>query len=206
MIKADRLSKVYGRDVLFQHLSLDLETGQSLAVVGQNGSGKSTLLQILAGFLTPSAGSLAWKHPEKGWLHHTPPGLVSLASPYLELPESLTLPEIFHMQARVVPFTEGVDWETFEERIQLPGLRNKPFGAYSSGMRQKARLGLALWSSAPICILDEPTSNLDGQGQAWFQKWTPLSTGSKLLILGSNHLEVEMELCGSVCSLSQFKY
>lgn len=205
MIKAENLSRAYGREVLFQHLSLDLKIGESLAVVGQNGSGKSTLLQILAGFLTPSSGSLAWKHPEKGWLNHTPPGLVSIAAPYLELPESLTLPEIFYLQEAVVPFEEGMDWETFEERMQLPGLRNKPFGAYSSGMRQKTRLGLALWSSAPICILDEPTSNLDGQGQAWFQQWTPLSTGSKLLILGSNHLKVELELCGSVCSLSQFK-
>lgn len=205
MIKAQNLSRAYGREVLFQNLFLDLELGQSLAVVGRNGSGKSTLLQILAGFLTATSGSLAWKHPEKGWLNYTPPGLVSIAAPYLELPEALTLPEIFRVQASVVPFVEGLDWETFEERLQLPGLSKKPSGAFSSGMRQKARLGLALWSSAPICILDEPTSNLDSHGQAWFEEWTPLSTGSKLLILGSNHLQSEVELCGSVCNLSQFK-
>lgn len=205
MIKAEALSRVFGREVLFQHLYLDLEMGQSLAVVGQNGSGKSTLLQMLAGFLTPSSGSLRWKHPQKGWLDYTPPGMISMAAPYLDLPESLTLREIFQLQAGLVPFIDGMDWPAFEDRIQLAGLQRKPFGAFSSGMRQKARLGLALWSSAPICILDEPTSNLDHQGQAWFQQWTPLSTASKLLILGSNHLSIEVDLCGSVCSLNQFK-
>ena len=63
---------------------------------------------------------------------------------------------------------------------------DKQIGNFSSGMKQRLKLGLAIFSNASVTILDEPTSNMDEKGLAWYMEQVSEILGSRLLIIASN--------------------
>ena len=188
-ITADQIGKKYRREWIFRGVDLTLAAGNSYTFVGPNGSGKSTLLQVLAGMQPPSAGKLTYSLDngkvlaEEDWYRH-----IVLAAPYLELIEELTLNEllVFHIQFK--PLQPGIDADILMERMHLSHARNKEIRFFSSGMKQRVKLGLALFSDVRIVLLDEPTANLDRQGATWYRDTVTelLTRPDCLLLLGSN--------------------
>jgi ABC-type multidrug transport system ATPase subunit len=71
-------------------------------------------------------------------------------------------------------------------------------------MKQRTKLALAVLSDTPILLLDEPTANLDQQGQDWYQDLISSYTKNKLLIIGSNQ-EHEYRFCNHRIQLSDYK-
>ena len=91
--------------------------------------------------------------------------------------------------------------------IQLIGLENatnKQIRYFSSGMKQRLKLALAIFSSAPILLLDEPCSNLDKEGYALYKQLINQYALHKLIIVGSNDPE-EFAFCTQQINLMDYK-
>ena len=98
--------------------------------------------------------------------------------------EEMTLAEHldFHFQFK----TPTIAKKDIIERSGLSGASNKFIGDFSSGMKQRLKLGLALFSQSSLILLDEPTSNLDEQGISWYQKEIKKIKGQCTIIIASN--------------------
>jgi ABC-type multidrug transport system ATPase subunit len=192
--------KRFNKDWIFQSLNVEFEQGQHYALIGNNGSGKSTLLQILSGYTTLSKGTIEWKNADS----QTAYDQISIAAPYLELVEELTTIEHFKFHAT---FKSLVDTLSIQEMIQLIGLENathKQIRYFSSGMKQRLKLALAIFSTSPILLLDEPCSNLDKEGYALYKELIQKYAMHKLIIVGSNDPE-EYAFCTQQINLMDYK-
>jgi ABC-type multidrug transport system ATPase subunit len=91
--------------------------------------------------------------------------------------------------------------------IQLIGLENathKQIRYFSSGMKQRLKLALAIFSTSPILLLDEPCSNLDKEGYALYKQLIQQYAMHKLIIVGSNDPE-EYAFCTQQINLMDYK-
>lgn len=203
-IITEQLGKRYRKEWIFRRVNLTLSAGNSYTFVGPNGSGKSTLLQLLAGNVPATEGTLTYLR--KGTLVEPDYWFkqISIAAPYLELVEELTLLELLTFHQTFKPFKNKLTPEEVADRLWLTHALYKEVKFYSSGMKQRVKLGLAFFSNTPIVILDEPTSNLDRQGIAWYQEQVRQLTLDQLLLIGSNQPE-EYEFCPNILDVMQWK-
>ncbi|QMW00998.1 ABC transporter ATP-binding protein [Spirosoma foliorum] len=208
-IIAEQLGKKYRKEWIFRRVELTLTAGTSYTFIGPNGSGKSTLLQLLAGSLPITEGKLTYQlqgstvEPDD-WFRH-----ISIAAPYLELVEELTLDELLTFHQTFKPFKAGLTPAVIADQLLLSHARHKEIKYFSSGMKQRVKLGLAFFSDSPVVILDEPTSNLDRQGTDWYlqqvqQLIAPSNQSPQLLLIGSNQPE-EYDFCPNVIDITQWK-
>ncbi len=185
-LTSSQLSKRYGNRWILRDLTAEWAGPGAHAILGPNGSGKSTLLLLLAGLTLPTKGTVAWEidgkplKADRVWKH------LSLATPAMELLEELTLREliVFHFGLREL--RPGLSMDSLPELWQLSGQEDKQIGSFSSGMRQRVKLGLAFATATPFLFLDEPTAHLDEDGKAWFHaQLAPQLTG-RLVLIASN--------------------
>ncbi|MVM35864.1 ATP-binding cassette domain-containing protein [Spirosoma sp. HMF4905] len=208
-IEANQLGKKYRKEWIFRRVDLTLTAGTSYTFVGPNGSGKSTLLQLLAGSLPITEGKLIYQLQGRiidpdDWFRQ-----ISIAAPYLELVEELTLDELLTFHQTFKPFKAGLTPEIIADQLLLSHARHKEIKYFSSGMKQRVKLGLAFFSDSPVVILDEPTSNLDRQGADWYQEQVqqlidPSNQTPQLLLIGSNQPD-EYDFCPHVIDITQWK-
>ncbi|MBM3177012.1 MAG: ATP-binding cassette domain-containing protein [Bacteroidetes bacterium] len=168
-IQITGLGKRFNRDWIFRNLSIELVSGSCTAVLGPNGSGKSTLLSVLWNQVPQSEGSFNYLKNGVQVEQDSIFNFITIAAPYLELPEELSLQEILDFHFRFKKPASGMSLETIQNIIGLVGTGEKPFREFSSGMKQRLKVGLALLSDASVTFLDEPTTNLDEQGIQWYQ-------------------------------------
>ena len=203
-ISLSNLGKRYNREWIFRHLQFDFDSNQRYAITGSNGSGKSTLMQILAGLI----------HHNEGTIHHLLNGetiaaekvyqFVSFTAPYVDMPDEFSFEELllFHFQFKPI-----VDSKTVKELIELSGLAKsaqKQIRFYSSGMKQRARLVLSLFSDTPLLLLDEPCTNLDASGIKWYHDLLSTVSNKRLLVISSNDPQ-EYVTCDQILSIEDFK-
>jgi ABC-type multidrug transport system ATPase subunit len=192
--------KRFNKDWVFQSLNVDFEQGQHYALIGNNGSGKSTLLQVIAGFTNLSKGTIEWNGADSQSIYDQ----ISIAAPYLELVEELTTLEHFEFHAKFKSLTKNI---SIQEMIKLIGLEkstHKQIRYFSSGMKQRLKLALAIFSTTPILLLDEPCSNLDKEGYALYKQLIQQYAMQKLIIVGSNDPE-EYAFCTQQINLMDYK-
>jgi ABC-type multidrug transport system ATPase subunit len=193
--------KKFLKQWLFRNLNLELKQGDRLAITGLNGSGKSTLLQILSGFVSLSEGTLTCKQEDKtieiaDWYRY-----ITAATPYLDIPEELSLRENILFFAAHKKLRES-DADRFAKIAGLEKFLDKPLKYFSSGMKQRVRLLFALNADVPVVLLDEPVSNLDRTGIEWFHRIVKELPQETLLIICSNHVPEELALCTRQIDLS----
>lgn len=178
--------------------------GEPCAVTGPNGSGKSTLLRVLSGYQPPTEGKISLKIGGKAIAAEDSFRFVSIAAPYLELIEDFSLAELlrFHFSFKRVSANRPL--EELAERMYLYQAWNKPIKHFSSGMKQRLRLGLAFYTDTPILLLDEPTSNLDEQGQQWYKQEILSVLPAKLVLIASNQ-PTEYHFCSNRLNLTDWK-
>lgn len=184
-IKLSQLGKRYNYEWIFRNLDYEFVAGKTYAILGHNGSGKSTLLNTLSGYLLPSEGSLTFFHE-----NHTVPveeiyRYLAYAAPYLETVEEFTLEEMIAFHTRFKPLRNLTNAELIT-RMNLQKARLKFVKDFSSGMKQRLKLGLALYTDAPLLLLDEPTTNLDQEGIDWYLEHLNANKKDRLVIIGSN--------------------
>ncbi|MCF8237429.1 MAG: ATP-binding cassette domain-containing protein [Saprospiraceae bacterium] len=189
-ILLDQIGKRFREQWVFRHLNLQLQTGDTLALLGPNGSGKSTLLQIMAGLLRPSEGQLHITDQQSGTLSPEQYiAQVSFTAPYLELPEELPLRELIKHHFRFRKARPTTQIEMLPTQWLLGGEENRSVSEYSSGMKQRVKLGLALCTESAVVLLDEPLTNLDDKGRDWYYDLINQHRRDRILIVASNRSE-----------------
>jgi ABC-type multidrug transport system ATPase subunit len=197
--------KKFGREWIFRNISLEIMSGEKIVILGLNGSGKSTLLQALTGYLTLNEGELTYYNNQQKIEDEQQYNLISLASPYLELVEDFTLQEQIEHVAIYKPFLNSLATENIIELSGLAAHKNKFIQLFSSGMKQRLKLTLAILADAPILFLDEPTTNLDATVINWYKSLIKDYAMHKTIIVCSNSIKDEYGFCERVITMEDYK-
>ncbi|MFT7616933.1 MAG: iron complex transport system ATP-binding protein [Planctomycetota bacterium] len=208
---SNNLSVGYGEKPVVSGLSLEIEAGELVAIIGQNGVGKSTVVKGLAGLIQPMAGSIEIMGED----------LVSLkvshrAKKIAVLPQTLrflrgiTVAE-FVTQGRYIhrPSWQRIssdDEAAIEDSLQineLTELRDRPMDQLSGGERQRCVLARALAQEADILLVDEPTAALDARHQLWaFRRLEEVAKQGKAVVVVTHDLNLASQFADRVVYLN----
>ena len=200
----DKVGKRYNYEWVFKAISFQFHSGTSYAILGANGSGKSTLLQIIAGNLSPSEGKVNYTLHEKKIEVENIFRSTGFSAPYLELIEEFSLEEMISFHEKFKPFSPVLSKNKVMEILGMEKSKGKMLKNFSSGMKQRVKLALAILSDVPVVLLDEPATNLDEQGVSWYKNLVNDFSKERLLIVCSNQLQ-EYDFCKEQLNLHDFK-
>ncbi len=128
----------------------------------------------------------------------------AIAAPYLELVEEMTSTEFLHFHSKFKPLINTLSIAEMLGLIGLEKAANKQIRNFSSGMKQRLKLGQAIFSNVPLLLLDEPCTNLDVEGIALYQHLICTYCQQKTIIVSSND-PVEYSFCQQVVSVMDYK-
>ena len=163
MIRFSRFTKMFGSCAAVNDLSLEIEPGEAVALLGPNGSGKTTTLKAAAGLIRPTAGEVRVGTPGLPATDPDARAVLSFLPQRVAFPESLTGREVVEFYRRL----RKVDHAHADAALQLASLNGagaRPVSTYSGGMVQRLGLAVALVPASPVLLLDEPTAALDPDG------------------------------------------
>lgn len=204
IITLNDISRRFNFDWIFRNIQYTFSAGNAYAIIGPNGSGKSTLLRVIAGQLTPSGGELHYQlHqnviPVDQIYRH-----VTYAAPYLDIMDDFTLEESLHFHAGFKPWLKGLSHAEVLAITQLQAHKNKQIRHFSSGMKQRVKLVMAVCAQSDILILDEPTTNLDEAGAQWYTELISAYCQDRIILVGSNQ-QREYTFCNAALNIADYK-
>lgn len=203
-IVLQNIGKRFNNDWVFKNLNYEFQTGNNYAVLGSNGSGKSTLLQVIAANSLPSEGKVFY-NKGSAIAGENIFRYISLCAPYLELIEEFTFPELIRFQSGLKKFQNSITEKDIIRTAFLEDAEGKQIKFYSSGMKQRAKLALAVLSAAPVLLLDEPLTNLDSKGVEWYKNLVKEFCTNKLIIVCSNNQKDEFSFCNREIRMEDHK-
>jgi ABC-type multidrug transport system ATPase subunit len=204
-ITLTNIGKRYNYEWIFRKVDKKFNSGNHCVILGSNGSGKSTLLQVIAGNLTHSEGNCRFQISDSVIEEDHCYKLVSIAAPYLELFEEFTLAESIDFQSKFKNFRNGLSTKDIIGITGLEKSKDKQLKYFSSGMKQRVRLALAVLADTPLLLLDEPSSNLDKKAIDWYQQLVTSHSNDRLIIVASNQQEYEYPFCTEQLNIEEYK-
>ncbi|PRQ12465.1 glycerophosphodiester phosphodiesterase [Corynebacterium sp. 13CS0277] len=160
LINLENVSKTYGLTTLLDGVSLGVQAGDRIGVVGLNGGGKSTLLKVLSGADTPDAGRVS----------HTSGLRLAVVTQDANLNPADTVADVVLAPLGVATY-EWAGNARIRDVLQGLGIvelgLDTPVGSLSGGERRRTNLAAALVRELDVLILDEPTNHLDVEGVQW---------------------------------------
>ena len=162
-LSIEALTVSYGGTRVLDDVSLDVERGEMIALLGSCGCGKTTLLRSIAGFVMPESGSIRVDGKE---ITHLPPearGTAMMFQSYALWPH-MSVAENIAYGLRMRGWKKDAMATRVGEMLkllQLDGFGPRPVTQLSGGQRQRVALGRALAIEPQLLLLDEPMSNLD---------------------------------------------
>lgn len=158
MLKVRDLHKQFGRQVILDKVSYEIDKPGVYAVLGPNGSGKTTLLKSILGMVLPQSGSIEFNGSNVlgNWEYRSQIGYLPQIARF---PDNLTVLELIEM----IKNLRGVEAQDKDliDRFDLRPHLTKKLGNLSGGTRQKVNIVLTFMFDCPLFILDEPTAGLD---------------------------------------------
>ncbi|HRG00526.1 MAG TPA: ATP-binding cassette domain-containing protein [Bacteroidia bacterium] len=204
-INVSNAGKKFGREWIFRKVNLEIKPAEKIVILGLNGSGKSTLLQSMTGYLSLNEGAVSYTNNQQKIEDEQQYKLISLASPYLELIEDFTLQEQIEHVHIYKPFLNNLSIAQVVELSGLAAHKDKFIKQFSSGMRQRLKLTLAILADTPILFLDEPTTNLDATVIDWYKNMIASYAMDKTIVVCSNSIKEEYGFCERVITMEEFK-
>ena len=198
----ENAGKKFSQNWIFRHINVIFESDKQYAITGNNGAGKTTFLKILAGIMPLSEGSIVYKNQEQLYYTDSFFKYISLVGPYTELIEEFTLKELFFFYSKFKQITLK-----FDELLSITNfhkVKSLQIKNFSSGMKQKLKLALALFTESEILLLDEPTSNFDKENINWYLENIKRASKDKILIICSNQ-QYEYSFCQKVLDVNIYK-
>jgi len=206
LLKIDKITAGYAKENVINNMSLEVNEGDFLGLIGPNGSGKTTLLRVATRIIHPYRGNIFLKQtdiftmPLKEFCR-----TIAFVAQDMETNFSFTVMEIVLMgripHLRRMQFESKQDREIAENALALTDsshLKNKMIDELSAGERQRIIIARALAQEPRLLFLDEPTSHLDiGHQIQILDLLTKLNRTQKLTIVMVQH---DLNLASSYCN------
>lgn len=176
LIQIQNLDFAYGDRLVLKHVSLDVQAGSTLGLIGPNGGGKTTLLKLLLGLHRPTRGTILIDGM-------TPADAIRRGDVIGYLPQKPLCPPTFPMSVRQAirlglagktgpfraPPKDCLDFvDSLIDRVGLRDQADAPLGELSGGQQQRAFIARAVAARPKLLLLDEPTTGIDRAGQHQF--------------------------------------
>ncbi len=200
------VSKKYTGKSILKNIHLELSLGEGyIAFVGENGSGKSTMLKIISGIIQPDKGEIKYFNVNNEAINtYELYENIAFVAPYIQTYEWLNIKESIDFHFSFKRLHSAIKKKDILSLLQLTDHIDKPVHYFSSGMKQKMRLGFALFSDTPFLFLDEPLSNLDEKNSEWFFENLKAFSNNRLVIFASNN-EKELIHCKKHFKIKDFR-
>jgi ABC-type multidrug transport system ATPase subunit len=204
-IKLQSLSKRFNKEWIFKEVNLTFKSGSKIGIIGSNGSGKSTLIKLISAAELPSKGGITYTVKNAIIEDDDIYRYISYAAPYIDLIEEFTCKELVQFHLSFKPFQENLSSTSFLELIYLQDAENKYVKNFSSGMKQRLKLGLAICSESDLLLLDEPCSNLDARGIKLYHTLLNQFNQNRTTIIGSNEQTDELHSTEKTIRITDYK-
>jgi ABC-2 type transport system ATP-binding protein len=206
IIELHNVTKRYDDALAVDNVSFSVERGSVCALLGGNGAGKTTLLSMLLGLLLPTAGQISLLGADMLRHRYRVLERVNLSSPYVDLPQRLTVRENLTVYARLYGVRAVKKRiETLAGQFDITRLLGRTYGTLSAGQRTRVALAKSLLNHPEVLLLDEPTASLDPDTADTIRGYLNdyrQESGATLLMASHNMLEVE-RLCDDVIMMRQ---
>ena len=211
VLRAENITKHFPGVLAVNHVSIELEQGEILALVGENGAGKSTLMQILGGALRPDEGQI-FLEGKLVTLNSPEDAIragISMVFQELSMVGSLSVAENIFANRQPTGRFNNVRWrdlynetETFLNRFELDLDPRKPVKQLSMGQQQILEILKAISTNPKVLILDEPTSSLaEKEIQYLFENIRRLQSGGMSFIYITHKLSEVFQITSRVVVL-----
>jgi ABC-type multidrug transport system ATPase subunit len=206
ILQTNELKKYFGSVHAVDGVSLDVHRGEVFGFLGPNGAGKTTTIGMVLGLLHPTAGEICLFDQPLSPAHNTAlrrvGALVGAPSlvPYLSARDNLSL------LTRLHPGTPESRIGEILEQVGLGEAANRKAGKFSSGMKQRLGMAMALLTNPELLILDEPTNGMDPAGMREIRILLRSLVEQNVTVFLSSHLLHEVEqVCDRVAVLNKGK-
>ena len=208
ILQVEGLTKHFQAKLAVDQLSFSLRAGSIIGLLGGNGAGKTTTLSMLLGLLEPTSGTIQLFGHDFVSNRHATLHRMNFCSPYVDLPQRLTVSENLRVFARLYGVKNAADTIAgLAHDFRLLELMDQPIRRLSSGQKTRVSLAKALINSPDFLLLDEPTASLSPDVSQWIRhRLTDYRdrTGATILFASHDMREVE-QLCDQVMMMSQGK-
>jgi ABC-type multidrug transport system ATPase subunit len=204
-IQLEQIGKKFNTEWIFRNVSFSFEENSTTAILGRNGSGKSTLLQVIAGNLHATSGKVTYSLGGQNIAGEEIFRHLTMVAPYLELIEDFTLKEMLEFHFSFKRYLPAHDILSVTGLLEFPAMKHKQIRQFSSGMKQRVKLVMAILSDVPIILLDEPTMNLDKTGIDWYLELVRKFAGNRTIIICSNLHQTESAFASKSLQIEDFK-
>lgn len=180
MLKIDNISKQFGKKQVLKDVSLELNPGERVHIIGKNGSGKSTIFKIITNILKADAGQVELAENDYVGALIENPGFLEYESGLENLKFLGNLNHNYDEQVAM----------KLMEKFDLDPNDLQAVSKYSIGMRQKLGIIQAVMEKQNIVLLDEPTRGIDKEGVATFVKLLDELKQEKRAVIIASHDEI----------------
>jgi len=209
ILSAEKISKSYTEKILFEDISLGIDEGDKICLIGINGTGKSTFLKVISGIETPDSGNITMGNSTKieylpqnpvfgdditvlEYLYKTDSPVMNLIREYeAALLKTHKHPNDENLAKKLITLSQKMDslnaWsEESKAKSILTKLNIYDFDAListlSGGQKKRVAMASALISPAELLILDEPTNHIDNTTVDWLEKYLHNRKGALLMV------------------------
>jgi heme exporter protein A len=192
MLKVTGLHLWRGDRHVLRDVSFDGQPGKCVLLTGRNGAGKTSLIRVIAGLLEPEQGEVSWRgkparetrhefHAELAYLGHEPP-----------LKGDLSGEENLRFSVGIRRPVSGNEIHAALERTGARAFADRAVRTLSAGQRRRVALAGILLARAPLWLLDEPTTNLDADGQTLVRELIGEHLDRQGLVVAAVHHSVDL--------------
>ena len=210
LLEVQNIVKRYSKRDVVDNISLSIEAGDVVGILGENGAGKSTFMAMVATLIKPTSGDILYN----GESIVKKPGIIRGKIGYV--PQDIALYEelsgIDHLKywARTYHLSRNRLEQAVENIIEVIGLdRDKlkdKVSSYSGGMKRRVNIGIALLNDPEVIIMDEPTVGIDIMSKEEILKViSVLNKQGKTVIYSAHYFEELEQVCNKICIMMKGK-
>jgi len=204
MIEFQQVSKSFKKTSVLKNISVGIESGNRVALVGSNGAGKTTLIRCLLGeYHCTGNVRVSGLDP----MEHRQDVLKRIGFvPQLPPPLKMPVGQLMHFSASVCDANvEDMKQVALRLGLEVETLWHRPFVKLSGGQKQKLLISIALGRDSDILIMDEPAANLDPQARHIFFQLLSEKPKDTIMLISSHRLDEVASLVNRVIEMDQGK-
>jgi ABC-2 type transport system ATP-binding protein len=202
LIEVCEASKHFDRVTALEQVSLSVEPGEIVGLLGPNGSGKTTLIRLLCAYFPPTSGSVRVAGYDTRTASLEVRRRLGYALEGVVLYPDLTVRDFLRF-VQVVKQASAQEVEGTITRCGLADWLHRRIGTLSKGYRQRVVLAQALLGNPPLLILDEPTASMDPEMAVRIRALIKSFAGTRTVVLSTHALAEASALCHRVLVLHQ---